>query len=292
MVQRSMEVETAPVRVRLPLQSLRRAFELLGQGPRPVGLDGRRFEGLPDRQVPLAEVREWMLQRRVPTAARDAVWGHLVRRARQYGDTWTVACAGMALPALTGTSRWLVARYPGDPFDMQAEVVAGFLSGLAAVDLARPHVLPRLRWAAYRQGLAALNSALDSPVPVTRFGAPVPHVPSGHPDLVLAQAVRHGVLTQIEKDLIGVTRLEGVPPADWAELHGMTTAAVYKARRRAECRLTAYLREEAATEGPGVDPVAALALAAVSVRGDEGRVRPALLKSGSGGVQGRAGSRP
>jgi hypothetical protein len=166
----------------------------------------------------------------------------------------------MALPALTGTARWLSARYPGDVFDVQAEVVAGFLDGLASVDLAKPHVLPRLRWAAYRRGYAALTSALDAPVPVAaRFGPVVPHVPWGHPDLVLARAVGREVLTRAEADLIGATRLEPVSVATWSGRYGMTPGAAYKARRRAERRLVAFIREQVRDADPE-DPVAALAL--------------------------------
>jgi hypothetical protein len=226
-----------------------------------LSLNGRRFEGLPNRRVPLDEVRERMLRRRCPVRTRDAVWAYLVRRSRREGAAWTVACAGMALPALTGTARWLAARYPGDVFDVQAEVLSGFLDGVASVDLARPHVLPRLRWAAYRQGYAALTAALDAPAPMAaRFGPTAPQVPWGHPDLVLARAVRREALTRVEADLIGATRLEQVPVAVWAGRHGMTPGAAYKARRRAERRLVVFLREEAADAQAADDPVAAVVL--------------------------------
>jgi hypothetical protein len=225
-----------------------------------LSLNGRRFEGLPNRRLPLDEVRERMLRRRCLPRTRDAVWSHLVRRSRQEGATWTVACAGMALPALTGVARWLGARYPGEPFDVQAEVLSGFLDGVGSVDLAKPHVLPRLRWAAYRQGYAALTAALDAPDPVAaRFGPVTPHVPWGHPDLVLARAVREDVLSQVEAELIGATRLEQVPVAAWAGQHAMTPGAAYKARRRAERRLVAFIREQVREADPD-DPVAALAL--------------------------------
>ncbi|GDY59664.1 hypothetical protein SVIO_102870 [Streptomyces violaceusniger] len=94
------------------------------------------------------------------------MWTHLVQRSRDEGATWTLACTGMALPALASASRWLAARYPGDAFDVHAEILSGFLSALADIDLNRPRVLVRLRWAAYRAGHAALAEALDAPTPV------------------------------------------------------------------------------------------------------------------------------
>lgn len=243
----------------LPLDSARESFALLVAGPRPLSLNGQSVPGLPNRRIPLDEVRDRMMRRRCPGRTRDAVWAHLVRRSRREGATWTVACAGMALPALSGVARWLGARFPGDLFDVHAEVLTGFLDGLASVDLNRPHVLPRLRWAAYRQGYAALTEALDAPMPlVVGFRSTPPSAPWGHPDLVLAKAVRAGVLTTTEADLIGATRLEEEPVADWAVRQRMMPAAAYKARRRAETRLVDFLRDEARDADPD-DPVAALA---------------------------------
>ncbi|MDF2271857.1 hypothetical protein P2Q00_41485 [Streptomyces coacervatus] len=191
-----------------------------------------------------------MLQRRCPRRTRDAVWAHLVQCAREEGASWTMACVGMALPALAGICRWLAARYPGDPYDVHAEVLAGFLEGLATVDVERPRVLVRLRWAAYRRGFAALSEALRAPVPVSpRFCSAPPQRPWGHPDLVLARAVREGVLSRTEADLIGATRLDGQAVTDWAASHRTTAPAAYKARRRAEYRLVAFLRGRTRTEG-------------------------------------------
>jgi hypothetical protein len=229
-------------------------------GPQPLFVQGRSFVGLPNRRIPLDQLRDLLMHRRCPRQTRDAVWSHLVRRSRREGATWTLACTGMALPALGGVARWLVARYPGDCFDVHAEVLSGFLAGIASVDLRRPHVLPRLRWAAYRQGHAALVEALDAPTPVAAgFRSTVPRVPWGHPDLVLARAVRAAVLSQSEADLIGATRLEEESVADWAERRGTTPGAAYKARRRAERRLVAFLRDQVHEMDPD-DPVAELAL--------------------------------
>lgn len=260
----------------LPLESARTSFALLVAGPAPLALDGRRFSGLPNRRVPLDEVREWMLRRRCPAAARDEVWSYLVRRSRREGAAWTLACTGMALPALSGVARWLGARFPGDVFDVHAEVLSGFLGGLARVDLGRPHVLPRLRWAAYRQGYAALMEALDAPVPVRAdgFRSLAPRASAGHPDLVLARAVRADVLSPGDADLIGATRLEAVPVSVWADGHGMTVAAAYKARSRAEARLVAFIRDESQAADPE-DPAATEALHRLADRYPAGHQRRA-----------------
>ncbi|MDI5964040.1 hypothetical protein [Streptantibioticus silvisoli] len=166
----------------------------------------------------------------------------------------------MALPALAGVAQWLSARFPGEVYDVHAEVLAGFLNALTTVDLDRPRVLVRLRWSAYRQGLAALTEALDAPAPTSpEFHSAPPRPPWGHPDLVLDKAVGAGVLTRTEADLIGDTRLDEVSVTEWADRNHTTGAAAYKARRRAELRLVAYLRDEA-RDTDGDDPVATEAM--------------------------------
>lgn len=246
---------------RLPLDTAERCFSWLVTGPQPLSLDGRSFPHFPDRKgIPLDEVRRRLLRRRCPQQARDAVWASLVRRSRVEGAAWTLACTGMALPALRGVSRWLIERYPGDPFDVEAEVLSGFLHALARVDLRRPRVMLRLRWAAYRAGHAALSEALSAPVPVgSVFRSEAPPPPWGHPDLVLVRAVGLGVLTRTEADLIGSTRLEQRPITDWAEATGLSVDAAYKARHRAEARLVAHLHDRLREADPQ-DPVADCAL--------------------------------
>lgn len=233
------------------LDIARDAFNWLVTGPHPVSLNGRLFTGLPDRDIPLDEVRDRLLARRCSQATRDAAWAHLVLRSRTEGATWTVAAVGVALPALTSVAATLSDRFAGDPADVHAEVLRGFLAALSTIDLRPPRIILRLRWAAYRSGYDALAEALSSPTPVAPgFRSAPPHAPWGHPDLVLARAVADGVLTQTEAALIGATRLENVSVADWAAQHEVGEWAVYKTRKRAELRLVDYLREAVADADP------------------------------------------
>ena len=149
----------------MPLDAARTAFGWLVTGPHPLSIEGRLFPGLPDRQVPLNEVRERLLRRRCGQVTRDAVWAHLVLRSRTAGATWTVGCVGVALPALTRIAATLTARLAGDPSDVHAAVLTGFLTEIARIDLRKPRIMLRLRWAAYRAGHTALREALDAPVP-------------------------------------------------------------------------------------------------------------------------------
>lgn len=229
----------------MPLDAARSAFEWLVTGPNPVSVDGRLFPGLPARRVPLNELRDRLLRRRCPQALRDAAWAHLVLLARTEGGTWTVGAVGVALPALTSIAATLSAKFAGDPSDIHAAVLAGFVAELGEIDLRRPRVMLRLRWAAYRAGHTAVREALDAPVPSGHgFRSTMPPPPWGHPDFVLARAVAEGAITSTEAELIGSTRLEGVPLADAAAERDLSYQAAKKARLRAEHRLVAYLRDD------------------------------------------------
>jgi hypothetical protein len=233
----------------MPLDAARSAFEWLVTGPRPVSVDGRLFPGLPARRVPLSEVRDRLLRPRCPQTLRDAVWAHLVLLARTEGGAWTVGCVGVALPALTSIAATLSARFAGDPSDIHAAVLTGFVAELATIDLRKPRIMLRLRWAAYRAGHTAVREALDAPVPSGHgsdgFRSTMPPPPWGHPDFVLARAVAEGAITPFEAELIGATRLEGVPLADAAAERDLSYQAAKKARHRAERRLVAYLLDSA-----------------------------------------------
>jgi hypothetical protein len=150
----------------------------------------------------------------------------------------------------------------------------------------RPRVLVRLRWTAYRAGFTALSEALDAPLPVaSAFRSAAPKPPWGHPDLVLARAVRQSVLTRTEADLIGTTRLDETPITDWADRHRMSHEAAYKARQRAERRLVAFLREQTADTDPD-DPVASCLaddLAPQTLPSRPTRRSPCVTTMGQGG---------
>jgi hypothetical protein len=62
----------------------------------------------------------------------------------------------------------------------------------------------------------------------------VPELPWGHPDLVLAAAVRRGILTRAQAELIGRNRLEGVPLKKIATEIRIDHSALCKRRKKAE----------------------------------------------------------
>lgn len=236
----------------LPLESARAAFEWLTTGPDPLSVDGRFFPGLPARRVPVNELRELLLDTSLPLSAVDLVWMHLITRSRDEGGAWTVACVGVALPALVSIAARLSAKFADDHRDIHSAVLTGFLSELATIDLVRPWVMWRLRCAALRAGHLFIRDALDRPTPAwNSFGSNEPAPPSGHPDFVLARAVAEGVITGDEAELIGSTRLEDYPLTAAAADAGVKVSALHAMRSNAEARLVAWLTEQAPHDDPG-----------------------------------------
>ena len=273
------------------LDGIRVSWEWLCAGPHPVTVAGAEIAGVADRPIPLDELRAQMLDRGTDPVVRDAVWAYLITRSRRDGPTWTIACAGMALPMLAGVCRELTGRFAGDRSDICSAVVTGFVAALAEIDPARSGLVTSLRWSALRGGHAAVREALDAPAPhphdrlvhaaltgtpptaLTRTAltrrAPggdgdnsgaeaagavgsAPQPPrGGHPDLVLAEAVAAGVITVVEAGLIGETRLEGTPLVAVAARWERPVGAVTMQRLRAEMRLVDHLQR---AQNPDPEP--------------------------------------
>lgn len=218
-----------------PFEVAANSFRLLTTGPQPLSVDGAAFGGgLPARRIALSELASILMHPSCGHATSDRVWRLLIEQARTGNPAWTVGAVGVALPGL----RRAAYRLRGFSGDVQAELLTAFVAALGSLPLAGSRVVQRLLSATFAAARAALRTH-EQP----RTG-PVgqPGTAAGHPDLALARAVTAGVITAAEAELIGATRLEGVPVAGYAQHLGKTQKAVYKARDRAEARLVAALR--------------------------------------------------
>jgi hypothetical protein len=235
-------------RVLSPLDSADAAFRALTTGPQPLALNAAALApGLPDRLVPLDELRALLLHPATGARARNKVWAELVRRARSGSPAWVVGLVGVALPGLRRAAATLSGGYHGDPADLQVEVLTGFLAamrGLDPGDLDQVPLASRLCWAAWRAGQAL--ACADARYAISRrdlddsYDAPC--MPWGHPDFVLAAAVARGILTRAQAELIGRNRLEGVPLARIAGELGISHSALCNRRKRAEKTITDAIR--------------------------------------------------
>lgn len=231
--------------VRSPLDVAEATFRLLACEPGGLALPCTGLAPqLPQRQIGLVELRDLLCSRSVGNAARDEVWRQLVTLARQGDPSWVVSAVGMALPALRGIAGSLRrGSVAGDPYDLDTEVLTGFLEALRTLEVDRPNIRPRLCDAARRAGERARRIAeADACRRIPSNASCPPKAPWGHPDLVLADAVTKGVISEVDAELIGRTRLEDLTLAEAAGQLGLTAEAAKKRRQRAEPVLCAAVQ--------------------------------------------------
>lgn len=177
----------------------------------------------------------------------DAIWRALVGRARGEGGAWLLLAAGCALPRLRSIA-WHVCRTPAaDRDEVAQELLTAFTHALLhATALPEVDVLGEL----LRPARAAAHRLADQGRQIARTRAPLPGPmapppPGGHPDFVLADLVRTGVITAAEADLIGRHRLEGVSLRRIAAESGSYPMRLSRCLRDAEGRVIAALTTEA-----------------------------------------------
>ena len=188
------------------LDAVDTAFAALTGEPAPLSLDLGKLglapgehEGLPAGVTALPVLRSWLLKHPHAYAARDAVWGELIRRARLDGPAWVIAATAMAMPALRRYAGQLRTGWSGDAHDLDAEIVTGFLAALRdRVDLERPAPYAALCKAAWRAGFELRRRDGAEAVPVEDLehvtGPRTPKRPYGHPDLLVRRAVELGII--------------------------------------------------------------------------------------------------
>lgn len=226
------------------LDGVESAFRMLFTGPEPLAVDCARIgRGLPRRRVPLVELRDVLLDRSTTEAAREAVWRQLVLAAQTSDPAWIIGAVGVAMPGLRKAAGELATGYTGDVDDIDAEMLAGFTARLTEIDPDAGSLGPRLVWAAQRAGAKLRAAEWDYATrTVPRWKSFEPRQPDhGHPELVLAEAVREGVLTEAEASLIADTRLDEMHLYEAAEELGESYFRVLRARERAESALISWL---------------------------------------------------
>jgi hypothetical protein len=253
--ERGPEMRSGNVWPQTALTAARVAFDLLSCGTAPVTLDCRGLPGVPQRPVPLSELRVLLLADDVPRTVRDAVWRVLVMKARRDGPQWRLAAIGMALPGLRRVAHLFAGNWRGDINDRDSELLAGFLERLQTVDLDRPRIAGRLIDAAERAVKRVIRQASEQLEPsaveqdeerlatgIRVPGSMPPRRPWDHPDWVLTRAVAAGVIGEEEWTLITRTRLEGCSVRSVAALLGIDPALAASWRRRAELQMLAAIR--------------------------------------------------
>jgi hypothetical protein len=227
-----------------PLAVLDRSFRLLVCEPAPLSLDGQAVgHGLPARPIPLDALRGLLLHPSVSFDTRDAALTWLVGRAQTDGGVWLVGLAGVLLPGIGRRVYPLCRAFPRLAPDLEAEALVALLQAVRAWQLGQDRVATRLVWAAARGAhrLLRRERALGDRETSVGLGLEPPPRPPAHGDLLLAQAVRAGVLSRADAELIAVTRLQEIPLRQLTGRWGAGYEALRKRRWRAETRLAGWL---------------------------------------------------
>jgi hypothetical protein len=226
-----------------PLDAAQRAFGLLTVPPAPLAFDCRGLADLPQRMVPLDELRRLLIGDATQRPVRDVVWREVVTRARRDGPAWVVAAVGLALPGLRRRAGLLAAGWHGETADLDAELLTGFLERLTTIDLDAANICSRLIDAGARSVRRARACAQDNDaVRIFQAWGPPPRRPWDHPDWVLARALAAAVLDPEECLLISATRLDDVPIQVVADRLGISTQLAISWRRSGERRLVTAVR--------------------------------------------------
>jgi len=228
-----------------PFDTLEATFRLGCAGPAPWSIDGRQVPGLPDRQIPLDELRAILLHPSTPYRTRGRALAILVADARTHGGTATVGLAGVLIFGLRRAVAPLCDIRPDRAADIQAEALAGLLEGIAATEPGRPRLAARLCWMARGRAKRLFEAELaELARPGPYPDAEAPPFPAAHPDLVLAQAVTEGVILAGDGALIGDTRFGLVDLKEAAAAFGISYEAARKRRMRAEKALAGWLASD------------------------------------------------
>ena len=229
-----------------PFEVLDRSFQLLVGEPAPLALDGFAVDGLPNRPIPLDELRSMLLHPSVGFDTRDTALTWLVGRAQAEGGAWLVGLAGVLLPGIGRRVYPLCRAFPRLAHDLEAEALAGLLQAVRAWRCGQDRVATRLVWAAARAAhrLLGREAAVGEREVSVGLDLEAPARLASHGELVLDQAVAAGVVSRVDAELIAATRVEEVPLRLLAGRWGAGYEAFRKRRQRAEAALVGWLRAQ------------------------------------------------
>jgi hypothetical protein len=220
-----------------------------GSAETPAVLDG---------PVTLMALRELLLDEATSYGARDAILGELIERAQVRRGVWFIPPVGLLLPGLRPLEGKLAPPWWIDSVDdVQAELLAGLMAAMAAIEPRTERLASRLLTAAethtrrimrpdrMERRQRALTWEQLNDAAAAEVSRQARRRPPGHPELLLAGAVAVGVLSRELAEVIAATYLDRTPAAVVAARYGMSVSALRGHRQRAVERLARWLRTDA-----------------------------------------------
>jgi len=211
----------------------------------PPAVDGRDIGvDLPARRIAADELRTLLLDRSTSYATRDRALAAVADRARFEADPWLLVLTWLLLPGL-GRMRARLLLAGADSATVEADLVAGVVSALHdRGPLPVQGVAACVCWHAYRSARQSLG--LDSVRCVSVEAVTCPPVApmsssSGAAETALAAAVKRGVLTEADAEVVAATRLDCRRLDELASELQVRPETLQRRRARAEARLAAFL---------------------------------------------------
>ncbi|MFE3182087.1 hypothetical protein ACFXKR_14635 [Streptomyces violascens] len=237
-----------PLSLVSPLDQVESAFLSLAAGASPLSVPVALSAGS-DVVSPLslARIRARMVLPSCTEQARAGVWSEVLRRRALFGEPWGTVAVGLTLPALRRTLSRLPRLVEVEACELEQEVLAAVTAELTLLTVDEPQAGLRLvragDRAAHRLLYAAQRTRRIEAVTLDENAVPQPLPAHGKAEVfaVLERAVRAGVLTEREAELIAQTRLERQVMAKAASTVGMSVRAAFRHRAAAEQRLAAAL---------------------------------------------------
>lgn len=239
---------TAYTAAETPLETVKSAFAQMRQTPGEMSLHLPPVPiGPADRVMDLEQIYQAIHGSETDPAFRSLVWGAVIRKARRRQSGWFLVAAGLAYPKLVHKARLLAANFAGDTIEGQADLVEAFLKAICDInveDRSIRDLASTAAWRAYSAVRRERRRQLAAPVfvPLTvESAAPAPE--AQHPDILLARAVRLGIITTDEAEYIGRSYLEDTPIDEIVAWAGISRATFFRYRAAAEARLVEAIRD-------------------------------------------------
>jgi hypothetical protein len=230
-----------------PLQTVKSAFAQMRAMPGEMSL---RLPPVPigpvNRVMDLEQIYQAIHGGDTDPAFRWLVWAAVIRKARGRQTGWFLVAAGLAYPKLVHKARLLAANFAGDTIEDQADLIEAFLKAICDInveDRSIPDLGSNAAWHAYSAVRRERRRESAAPAFTPLIGesaAPVPE--AQHPDILLARAVRLGVITAAEAEYIGRSYLEDTPIEEIVAWAGISRATFFRYRAAAEARLVEAIR--------------------------------------------------
>ena len=230
-----------------PLETVKCAFTQMRATPAEMSL---RLPPVPigpvNRVMDLEQIHGAIHRPGADPAARHLVWGAVIRKARRRETGWFLVAAGLAYPKLVHKARLLAANFAGDTVEDQADLIEAFLRAICDInveDRSIPDLGATAAWRAYTAVRRERRRELATPVcaPLSSESA-APSPEARHPDILLARAVRLGVISAAEAEYIGRSYLEDTPVNEIVTWARVSRATFFRHRAAAEKRLVEAIR--------------------------------------------------